>query len=110
MRACGGCGKMVDDTGTAVRDLDGYLHACLLANGRDCRHGQLARSCELCQLEKTVAEQAAEITQLIQERRRWLAVFKRAASYLDCTLAGRNSTARAQIADVLRGAEDSSHT
>lgn len=31
---------------------------------RDCKHGQLARSCNVCELEAEVAQQAAEIERL----------------------------------------------
>ena len=31
---------------------------------RDCKHGQLARSCNVCELESEVARQAAEIERL----------------------------------------------
>ena len=34
---------------------------------RDCKHGQLKRSCEICSLEKEVAEQAQEIDALKAE-------------------------------------------
>lgn len=34
---------------------------------RDCKHGQLARSCNVCELEAEVAQQAAEIEQLKSE-------------------------------------------
>lgn len=34
---------------------------------RDCKHGQLARSCNVCELESEVARQAAEIEQLKSE-------------------------------------------
>lgn len=33
-------------------------------NKRDCKHGQLARSCNVCELESEVARQAAEIERL----------------------------------------------
>lgn len=28
MRACGGCGAMVEDRDTAIRNLDGSVHVC----------------------------------------------------------------------------------
>ena len=34
---------------------------------RDCKHGQLARSCNVCELESEVARQAAEIERLKSE-------------------------------------------
>lgn len=34
---------------------------------RDCKHGQLARSCNVCELESEVARQAAEIERLKAE-------------------------------------------
>lgn len=38
---------------------------------RDCKHGRLARSCDVCELERTVAEQAAEIERLRVDAERW---------------------------------------
>ena len=35
-----------------------------MTTDRDCKHGQLARSCNVCELEAEVAQQAAEIERL----------------------------------------------
>lgn len=35
-----------------------------MTTDRDCKHGQLARSCNVCELEDEVARQAAEIERL----------------------------------------------
>lgn len=35
-------------------------------NGRDCKHGQLARSCEICDLEKEAAELNRELDSIMR--------------------------------------------
>ncbi len=47
----------------------------LESNGRDCRHGHLARKCELCEMESTLAARDAEIEllkALVEKRERQL--------------------------------------
>ena len=45
----------------------GTQNVCTHAE-RDCKHGQLARSCNVCELESEVARQAAEIEQVRSDR------------------------------------------
>ena len=46
---------------------------------RDCKHGQLARSCNVCELEAEVARQAAEIERLKATMRQSLRLLREAA-------------------------------
>ncbi|CAB4241102.1 hypothetical protein UFOVP228_36 [uncultured Caudovirales phage] len=39
---------------------------------RDCKHGSLKRSCEICSLETEVSEQAAEIERKTQYGKEWM--------------------------------------
>ena len=69
-----------------------------MTTDRDCKHGQLARSCNVCELEAEVERQAAEIERLKAEAELF-------AKYTGLTLAAKDTLLR-QALEALENSVD----